>query len=112
MGLIVRCNAAGEPTPTGRRYLLEYTDPETGEVEILDAKKRDDVKVLLKDCPKMQQYLLKVIKGEIEAPKNSIPNEEMDSEMSDEDFEAMMNEENYGEDDGAEEIESTSWDDM
>lgn len=113
MGLIVRCDKDGNPKPTGRRYLLKYVIPETGEIETIDVNKKDLVKDALKNCPNMQKYLLSIIKGEIEAPENTIPNEEMDSEMSDEEFEEMMKEENYGlnEDDSAEEFE-TSWEDM
>lgn len=116
MGLIVRCDKDGNPKATGRRYLLEYTVPETGEIEIVDVNKKDLVSEALKDCPNMQKYLLGIIRGEIERPDNgNIPEEEdFDSDMSDEDFEEMMKEENYGEntDDEAEEIESLNWEDM
>jgi hypothetical protein len=114
MGLIPKYDAKGQLSQTGRNYKLTYTVPETGEVEELSVKKKDDVRIALKDCPNMQKYLLSIIRGEIEAPENTIPNEDMDSEMSDEDFEKMMKEDNYGVDDedGAEELESSSWDDM
>jgi len=107
MGIIGRYDAAGNPSKTGRQYKFSYVDPETNEEFNLLAKKKDDVSVELKKLPKMQQHLLGIIKGEIDAPENMVPNEEMDSEMSDEDFENMMKDENYGNDfDEAEEIEN------
>ena len=44
-------------SPTGRTYRLEIDG------EVLLAKKRDDVKVELAKCPKVQNYLLDLIKS-------------------------------------------------
>lgn len=114
MNLIVRCDKDGNPKATGRRYLLKYTVPETGEVEIVDVNKKDLVKEALKDCPNMQKYLLGIIKGDIERPDDGIiPEDDLDSDMTEDEFEEMMKQENYGfDEDDAEEIETTSWDEM
>ena len=56
-GLIPKFDAAGNLSPTGRTYKLQIDD------EVLLAKKRDDVKVELGKCPKVQEYLLDLIKS-------------------------------------------------
>ena len=56
-GLIPKFDAAGNLSPTGRTYKMQIDD------EILLAKKRDDVKVELGKCPKIQEYLLDLIKS-------------------------------------------------
>ena len=56
-GLIPKFDAAGNLSPTGRTYKMEVDG------EVLLAKKRDDVKVELGKCPKVQEYLLDLIKS-------------------------------------------------
>ena len=56
-GLIPKYDASGALSPTGRTYKIELDG------EILLAKKRDDVKVELGKCPKIQEYLLDLIKS-------------------------------------------------
>ena len=56
-GLIPKYDANGNLSPTGRTYKMEVDG------EVLLAKKRDDVKVELGKCPKVQEYLLDLIKS-------------------------------------------------
>ena len=56
-GLIPKYDASGALSPTGRTYRLEIDG------EVLLAKKRDDVKVELAKCTKVQNYLLDLIKS-------------------------------------------------
>ena len=90
--------------------MIEAVDEETGEVQKLVAKKKDDVAPELRKYPAIQKYLLDIIQGNIKIDE-TVKQTEMDSDMTEEEFEEMMKSENYldDNDDGAEE---TSWDDM
>jgi recombination protein RecA len=113
-GLIPKYDAAGNISETGRTYKMNYVNKETGEIEEeLVAKKKDDVADALRKCPKIQDYLINILKNGIDTTEvyNS---KETDAELTEEEFEKQMEEdlkkiENGIEDDGAEE---TSWDDM
>lgn len=109
-GLIPKYDSAGNISATGRTYMIEAVDEETGEVQKLVAKKKDDVAPELRKYPVIQKYLLDIIQGNIKIDE-TVKQTEMDSDMTEEEFEEMMKSENYldDNDDGAEE---TSWDDM
>ena len=78
-GLIPKYNAAGELTPTGRQY--RWAD----EPEFL-AKSKAEVPEQLDKFPKVREELKQIImSGEME--NNTVASEDMDSDMSDEDFE-------------------------
>ena len=102
-GLIPKYDASGALSPTGRTYRLEIDD------EILLAKKRDDVKVELGKCPKVQEYLLDLIKSG--KYLEEMPGEEV---QEDNDYESMTDDEflNNLTNSEAEETESSSWDDL
>ena len=102
-GLIPKYDASGALSPTGRTYRLEIDD------EILLAKKRDDVKVELGKCPKIQEYLLDLIKSG--KYLEEMPGEEV---QEDNDYESMTDDEflNNLTNSEAEETESSSWDDI
>ena len=102
-GLIPKYDASGALSPTGRTYRLEIDD------EILLAKKRDDVKVELGKCPKVQEYLLDLIKSG--KYLEEMPGEEV---QEDNDYESMTDDEflNNLTNSEAEETESSSWDDI
>lgn len=110
-GLIPKYGSDGNISATGRTYKISAIDESTGEVQELVAKKKDDVAPELRKYPAIQEHLLKIIKGEIENPAEQIPSVDLDSDMSEEDFENMMKSEDYSssDDDGAEE---TSWDEV
>ena len=81
----------------------------------MEAKKKDDVETELRKCPKVQQYLIDIIKNGIES---DIVQEvdEFESEMTDEDFELLALEDAAKikkgiKDSEAEEVES-SWEDI
>lgn len=104
-GLIPRYNAAGELCETGRQYRWN------SEPNFL-AKSKAEVPEQLDKFPKVREELKQIImSGEIE--NNTVASEDMDSDMSDEDFENQIKEdaENISEINEAEE-EETSFDDM
>ena len=102
-GLIPKFDAAGNLSPTGRTYKMQIDD------EVLLAKKRDDVKVELGKCPKVQEYLLDLIKSG--KYLEEMPGEEV---QEDNDYESMTDDEflNNLTNSEAEETESSSWDDI
>ena len=104
-GLIPKFDAAGNPSPTGRTYKIELDN------EILLAKKRDDVKVELAKCPKIQEYLLDLIKSG--KYLENAQGEEI-SEGQEDDYESMTDDEflNNLTSSEAEETESSSWDNV
>lgn len=104
-GLIPRYNAAGELCETGRQYKWN------SEPNFL-AKSKAEVPEQLDKFPKVREELKQIImSGEME--NNTVASEDMDSDMSDEDFENQIKEdaENISEINEAEE-EETSFDDM
>ena len=109
-GLIPKYDSQGNMSPTGRTYMIEAIDEETGEVQKLVAKKKDDVAPELRKYPAIQKHLLDIINGTIKVDE-SIKQVEMDSDMSDEEFEQRLL---SGELDSIDEdtAEETSWSDM
>jgi len=109
-GLIPKYDAQGNLSATGRTYRLEVDG------EIFEAKKKDDVASELKKCPKVQEYLIKILKDGLE-PDFVQEQDEFSSEMSDEDFEKLALEEagliknGKFKNNEAEEIEG-SWEDI
>ena len=103
-GLIPKFDAAGNLSPTGRTYKMEVDG------EVLLAKKRDDVKVELGKCPKVQQYLLDLIKSGkyLENAEGEVV-----SEGQEDDYESMTDDEflNNLTNSEAEETE-TGWDNV
>lgn len=109
-GLIAKYDSQGNISPTGRTYKISAIDEETGEVQELVAKKKDDVAIELRKYPAIQKYLLDVIKGNIKVDE-TLKQTEMDSDMSEEEFEQKLlsgelNDDNYNE------AEETSWEEM
>ena len=104
-GLIPKYDASGALSPTGRTYRLEIDG------EVLLAKKRDDVKVELAKCPKVQNYLLDLIKSG--KYLENAQGEEI-SEEQEYDCESMTDDEflNNLTSSEAEETESSSWDNV
>ena len=104
-GLIPKYDASGALSPTGRTYKIQIDD------EVLLAKKRDDVKVELGKCPKVQEYLLDLIKSGkyLENAEGEISEGQEDN-----DYESMTDDEflNNLTNSEAEETESSSWDDI
>jgi len=83
-GLIPKYDAQGNLSETGRTYKWP-SEPK------FEAKKKDDVAKELKKFPKMQEELIDILRGAIEDPE-SVPvydSEDMDGDLSDEDFERM-----------------------
>ena len=100
-GLIPKYDASGALSPTGRTYRLEIDD------EILLAKKRDDVKVELGKCPKVQEYLLDLIKSG--KYLEEMPGEEV---QEDNDYESMTDDEFLNNLTNSEAEEETGWDNV
>ena len=105
-GLIPKFDANGNLSPTGRTYRLEIDN------EVLLAKKRDDVKVELGKCPKVQEYLLDLIKSG--KYLENAEGQEVSEGQEDNDYETMTDDEflNNLTSSDAEETESSSWDDI
>ena len=80
--------------------------------EVLLAKKRDDVKVELGKCPKIQQYLLDLIKSG--KYLENAQGEEISEGQDDNDYESMTDDEflNNLTSSEAEEVENNSWDNV
>lgn len=98
-GMIPRYKADGTLDPKGRNFRFEYED------ELLEAKKRDDVYVEMRNCPKIQQYFIdKLNAGEAE-PVNYEGQDEFDG-MTEDEFEDSLLNDSLNE---AEELEP-SWD--
>ena len=102
-GLIPKFDAAGNLSPTGRTYKMEVDG------EVLLAKKRDDVKVELGKCPKIQQYLLDLIKSGkyLENAEGEIVSEEQEY-----DCESMTDDEFLNNLTNSEAEEETGWDNV
>ena len=83
-GLIPKFDSAGNLSPTGRTYKLEVDG------ELLLAKKRDDVRIELAKCPKVQEYLLELIRSG--KYLEEMPEEEV-SEGQEDDYETMTDDE-------------------
>jgi len=83
-GLIPKYDAQGNISETGRTY--KWTN-EPGFI----AKSKAEVAPMLKKFPKMQEELIEILKGSMEDPESAqvYDSEDMDSDMSDEEFEAM-----------------------
>ena len=105
-GLIPKFDAAGNLSPTGRTYRLEIDG------EVLLAKKRDDVRVELAKCPKVQNYLLELIRSG--KYLENAEGEEISEGQEDNDYETMTDDEflNNLTSSDAEEIENNSWDNV
>lgn len=111
-GLIPKYDAQGNISETGRTYKWP-NDP------TFLAKSKAEVAPALKKCPKMQEELINILKGAIEDPDSApvYDSEDMDSDLSDEDFERMALEdaENISKgkkSKGGGEAEETSWDEI
>lgn len=106
-GLFLRTDAAGNPSETGRNYKWP-NEPN------FIAKKRDDVVEELRRFPNVQQEIIDMLKNGIETDQVYESND-LESEMSDDEFEEMItreaNEIEKG-DSEAEEVESTGWDEI
>ena len=104
-GLIPKFDAAGNLSPTGRTYKMEVDG------EVLLAKKRDDVKVELGKCPKVQEYLLDLIKSG--KYLENAEGQEVSEGQEDNDYETMTDDEflNNLTSSEAEETE-TGWDNI
>ena len=83
-GLIPKYDANGNLSASGRTYKLEVDG------ELLLAKKRDDVRVELGKCPKVQEYLLELIRSG--KYLEEMPEEEV-SEGQEDDYETMTDDE-------------------
>ena len=94
-GLIPKYNAKGEIDPKGRTYKYSFEDEE------LKVSKMDDIKEALKQCPKIQQHFIDMIKNGDIAPAQLSEKENIDND--DEEKDSMF-------DEGAEEIVSQEWD--
>ena len=84
-GLIPKFDANGNLSPTGRTYKMEVDG------EVLLAKKRDDVRVELAKCPKVQNYLLELIRSGkyLENAEGEVVSEEQEYDcesMTDDEF--------------------------
>ena len=102
-GLIPKYDANGNLSASGRTYKLEVDG------ELLLAKKRDDVKVELGKCPKIQQYLLDLIKSGkyLENAEGEIVSEEQEY-----DCESMTDDEFLNNLTNSEAEEETGWDNV
>lgn len=109
-GLIPKYDAKGNVSPTGRRYMYDFED------EHLEAHKKDDVEDALRECPKIQQHFIDILKsGDFSSEQNK--QEELDSEMSEEEFERQLKEDTKElseAESGAEEVEDSGedWENM
>ena len=107
-GLIPKYDAKGNVSATGRRYIYDLGE------EHLEAHKKDDVEDALRDCPKMQEHFLGMLRTGNFGEEQNIQ-DTTDSEMTEEEFEEQMKEDLAAIENGdsAEEIEDTSkWDDV
>lgn len=109
-GLIPKYDAQGNISETGRTYKWP-NDP------TFLAKSKAEVAPALKKCPKMQEELINILKGAIEDPDSApvYDSEDMDSDLSDEDFEKQMEEDIKKLQSGVKgnnEAEETSWDEI
>lgn len=108
-GLINKYDAAGNISPTGRTYKMTVEDEE------LIAKKKDDVSIELRKYPKIQAKLLEMIKEGV-LPDSAQAPHELDSDMSEEEFEEMIQNEAKQLKNGGNEAEETSgetsWDNI
>ena len=102
-GLIPKFDASGNLSPTGRTYRLEIDG------EVLLAKKRDDVKVELGKCPKVQEYLLDLIKSG--KYLENAQGEEI-SEEQENDYESMTDDEFLNNLTNSEAEETEGWDNV
>ena len=102
-GLIPKYDASGALSPTGRTYRLEIDG------EVLLAKKRDDVKVELAKCSKVQNYLLDLIKSG--KYLENAQGEEI-SEEQEYDCESMTDDEFLNNLTSSEAEEETGWDNV
>lgn len=81
----------------GRLFKLEYED------EVLEAKKRDDIVVSLRNCPKIIEHLTEKLRNSdcdsvFNKEDNDLDNSELDDDILD-----------NPNDEGAEEIETNDW---
>ena len=102
-GLIPKFDSAGNLSPTGRTYKLEVDG------EVLLAKKRDDVRIELNKCPKVQKYLLELIRSGkyLENAEG-----EISEEQEDDDYESMTDDEFLNNLTNSEAEEETGWDNI
>jgi hypothetical protein len=109
-GLIPKYAADGTISSTGRTYKYTFEDEE------LVAKKKDDVASALRECPKMQNYFIEMLKsGKLDDETPVYESEaDMDSDLTDEEFEEKMKQEIEELEKGGNEAEeiSGSWDDI
>lgn len=105
-GLIPKYDAQGNLSPTGRTYKWP-TVPE------FSAKKKADVADEVKKYPQMQKELLEAIKNSVEDPNWHQEQQDLDSDLSDEEFEEKMKREiEELENDDSDDAEEVSWDDV
>lgn len=77
-GLIPKYNAKGELDPKGRKYVFDYED------EHLEINKKDLMADALRECPKIKQHFIDLIKsGEYTADTT---NTSVDDDISEEEF--------------------------
>ena len=110
-GLIPKYNAKNEIDPLGKTYRFTVED------EILEVKKKDDIKEALRRLPKIKQYFVDLIKsGEYIKEQNQ--QIITDDELTDEEFERQAKQDaedikNGTYNEGAEEIEeSDDWNEI
>ena len=102
-GLIPKFDSAGNLSSTGRTYKLEVDG------EVLLAKKRDDVRIELNKCPKVQKYLLELIRSGkyLENAEGEILEEQEDN-----DYESMTDDEFLNNLTSSEAEETEGWDNI
>ena len=105
-GLVPKYDSQGNLSETGRTYKLTVEDEE------MVAKKKDDVAVELKKYPKIQSKILDMIKNGVEVEPQE--QRDLESDMSEDEFEEMITKEAKELKKGKKKIESdaeeTSWD--
>jgi recombination protein RecA len=103
-GLIPKYDAAGNLSPTGRNYKWP------SEPNFL-AKKKDDVADELRKYPRVQEELIDILKGTTEDSSIQYNQQDLDSDLSEEEFEEKMNAEidSIGKDSNEAEETEDSW---
>lgn len=101
-GMIPRYKADGTLDAKGRNFRFELDG------EVLEAKKRDDVYVAMRECPKIQEYFLEKLKAGETDPVNYEGDDEFES-MSEDEFEQSLLDDDVIND--AEEVEG-SWEEL
>lgn len=84
-GLIPKYDSSGNLSPTGRTFKYEY------EGETLIAKKKDDIANELRKCPKIQEKFIDMLKNGYD-DSEVFTQDKLDADMTEEEFEASLNE--------------------